>query len=87
VLEGRARFRCADEDIAAGPGSFVFLPRDMPHTFVVEGGENAHMLATTYSSSTLTRSMLAQGRNSYPVGSPLGSRTSRSRPVPLWSQT
>ena len=44
VLEGRVRFRCGGEDIAAGPGSFVFLPRDVPHTFVVEGDENAHVL-------------------------------------------
>ena len=44
VLEGRVRFRCADRDIVGGPGSFVFLPRDVPHTFVVEGDEDAHML-------------------------------------------
>jgi quercetin dioxygenase-like cupin family protein len=44
VLEGRVRFRCGERDIAAGPGSFVFLPRDIPHTFVVEGSEAAHML-------------------------------------------
>jgi mannose-6-phosphate isomerase-like protein (cupin superfamily) len=44
VLEGRVRFRCGDEEIVAGPGSFVFAPRDVPHTFVVEGDEDAHML-------------------------------------------
>jgi quercetin dioxygenase-like cupin family protein len=44
VLEGRLRFRCGERDIAAGPGSFVFLPRDVPHTFVVEGDETAHIL-------------------------------------------
>src|SRR5215472_16639474 len=44
VLEGQVRFRCGDEDIDAGPGSFVFLPRDVPHTFVVEGDEGAHLL-------------------------------------------
>jgi quercetin dioxygenase-like cupin family protein len=44
VMEGRIRFRCGDRDIEAGPGSFVFLPRDVPHTFVVEGDEDAHIL-------------------------------------------
>jgi quercetin dioxygenase-like cupin family protein len=44
VLEGTVRFRSAGRDIVAGPGSFVFLPRDVPHTFVVEGGEDARML-------------------------------------------
>jgi quercetin dioxygenase-like cupin family protein len=44
VLEGRVRFQAGGRDILAGPGSFVFLPRDVPHTFVVEGSEDAHML-------------------------------------------
>jgi mannose-6-phosphate isomerase-like protein (cupin superfamily) len=44
VIAGRLRFRCADRDIVAGPGSFVLLPRDVPHTFIVEGGEEAHIL-------------------------------------------
>ncbi len=44
VLEGRIRFRCGDEDIEAGAGSFVFLPRGIPHTFVVEGDRSAHIL-------------------------------------------
>jgi cupin domain len=33
-----------DETIEAGPGSFVFLPRDVPHTFRVEEEEPARML-------------------------------------------
>jgi quercetin dioxygenase-like cupin family protein len=44
VLEGQIRFRCGDEEIVGGPGSFALLTRDVPHTFVVEGDENAHML-------------------------------------------
>lgn len=44
VLEGVVRFQTGDDTIVAGPGSFVFLPRDVPHTFVVEGDETAHML-------------------------------------------
>ena len=44
VLAGRLRFVCGEEAIVAGPGAFVFLPRDVPHTFVVEGEEPAHLL-------------------------------------------
>jgi quercetin dioxygenase-like cupin family protein len=44
VIEGQVRFHCEGRDILAGPGSFVFLPRDVPHTFVVEGGEDVRML-------------------------------------------
>jgi len=44
VLAGQVRFRCAEQDILAGPGSFVLLPRDVPHTFVVEGDETVHLL-------------------------------------------
>ena len=44
VIEGRIRFRCADEELVAEAGSFVFLPRDVPHSFVVEGTETAHVL-------------------------------------------
>jgi mannose-6-phosphate isomerase-like protein (cupin superfamily) len=44
VLEGRVLFRCGDTELAAGPGSFVFAPRGVPHTFLVEGDEDAHLL-------------------------------------------
>ncbi|HEY1318456.1 MAG TPA: quercetin 2,3-dioxygenase [Gaiella sp.] len=44
VIDGTVTFRSGDETITAGPGSFVFLPRDVPHTFRVEGEETAHIL-------------------------------------------
>jgi mannose-6-phosphate isomerase-like protein (cupin superfamily) len=44
VLEGELTMRCGDRSFSAGPGSFVFLPRDVPHTFVVEGDVPARML-------------------------------------------
>jgi hypothetical protein len=33
VLEGEVLFKCGDELFHAGPGSFVFLPRDIPHSY------------------------------------------------------
>ncbi|MDQ6636426.1 MAG: AraC family ligand binding domain-containing protein, partial [Candidatus Dormibacteraeota bacterium] len=33
-----------DRRFEAGPGSFVFLPRDIPHSFVVEGDAPAKIL-------------------------------------------
>jgi mannose-6-phosphate isomerase-like protein (cupin superfamily) len=44
VLEGTLTMRCGDRTFRAEPGSFVFLPRDVPHTFVVEGETPARML-------------------------------------------
>jgi quercetin dioxygenase-like cupin family protein len=35
ILEGDFRVRCGAERWQAGPGSFVFLPRDLPHGFTV----------------------------------------------------
>jgi len=44
VLEGTIRFRAGEEEFVGGPGSFVFLPRDLPHTFRVEGDAPARVL-------------------------------------------
>src|SRR5690349_22625657 len=44
VLEGEVSMRCGDRTFRAAAGSFVFLPRDVPHTFVVEGDQPARML-------------------------------------------
>jgi mannose-6-phosphate isomerase-like protein (cupin superfamily) len=35
ILDGHARFRCGDETFDAGPGDFVLLPVNRPHTFLV----------------------------------------------------
>ena len=45
VLEGQLRFRCGEQTIVAGPGSSIFLPRHVPHTFVVEGDAPARFLS------------------------------------------
>ena len=44
VLEGEVTFVCGDREFRAPAGSFVFLPRDVPHTFVVEGDRPARLL-------------------------------------------
>jgi quercetin dioxygenase-like cupin family protein len=36
VLEGRIRFRLGDDEFVAGPGTWVWQPRGVPHTFRVE---------------------------------------------------
>jgi mannose-6-phosphate isomerase-like protein (cupin superfamily) len=35
VLEGEVTFFCGDEIFSAGPGAWVFLPKDVPHSFRV----------------------------------------------------
>jgi mannose-6-phosphate isomerase-like protein (cupin superfamily) len=38
VLEGSFTFVCDGQSYQAGPGSFVYLPRGLPHTFRVDTG-------------------------------------------------
>jgi mannose-6-phosphate isomerase-like protein (cupin superfamily) len=47
VLDGRLTVRCAEETFAVTAGSYVFLPRDVPHGFVVEGETPVRMLNIT----------------------------------------
>ena len=44
VLEGELTFTCGDETARATAGSFVFLPRGIPHGFVVESDTPVRML-------------------------------------------
>jgi quercetin dioxygenase-like cupin family protein len=44
VLEGELTFQCGDRTARATAGSFVFLPRGVPHGFVVESDTPARML-------------------------------------------
>lgn len=44
ILEGSVTVRCGEETFRAGAGSYVFLPRGVPHTFRVDGDAPAHML-------------------------------------------
>ena len=47
ILEGTYTFFVGDEVIRAGPGAFVYLPRDIPHAFRVEGDTPARLLQIT----------------------------------------
>lgn len=38
ILDGQFTFVCDGQTYQAGPGSFVYLPRDLPHTFRVDEG-------------------------------------------------
>ena len=42
MIEGEARFFVGDRVIEAGAGSFVFLPRGVPHAFRIDS-ESAHL--------------------------------------------
>lgn len=44
ILEGEVTFTCSEETHIAGPGSFVFLPRDVVHNFRVTSDTPARML-------------------------------------------
>jgi mannose-6-phosphate isomerase-like protein (cupin superfamily) len=61
VLDGEVSFRCADDVFTVGAGSFVYLPRGVPHTFIVEGDTPARVL-TFVSPGTAERFFIDGGR-------------------------
>jgi quercetin dioxygenase-like cupin family protein len=44
VLEGQLTVRAGDKTYTAGPGSLIFGPKDVPHTFRVDGSAQARLL-------------------------------------------
>jgi len=44
ILEGEVTMLCGDRTFRAAAGAFAFLPRGVPHSFVVEGDKPARML-------------------------------------------
>ena len=44
VVEGALTFRCGDQELRAGPGTFVYGPREIPHAFRVEGSHPVRLL-------------------------------------------
>ena len=47
VLTGALEVKCGDDRFQAGPGSFVFLPRNLPHAFRTVGGPATALLIVT----------------------------------------
>jgi quercetin dioxygenase-like cupin family protein len=47
VLEGQLEFISGERRLTGGPGSYVFLPRDIPHGFRVVGTSPARFLVLT----------------------------------------
>jgi quercetin dioxygenase-like cupin family protein len=47
VLEGEATFYCGEQEIPAGPGTYVSLPKGIPHTFLVGATGPARLLQLT----------------------------------------
>jgi quercetin dioxygenase-like cupin family protein len=44
VLDGTIAFVCDGKWFSGGPGAYVFLPREIPHGFKVEGSSDAKLL-------------------------------------------
>jgi len=45
VIDGQIRFRQGDDEFVAGPGSWVWGPRGVPHTFMVESDMTRALIA------------------------------------------
>ena len=48
VLEGEFRWKLGGELSAGGPGSFIYIPRGLPHTWQIVGEGNGRMLVTFF---------------------------------------
>ncbi len=74
VVEGQMTFICGDERITAGPGTFVYGPREIPHGFRVEGTAPARLLLLAtpggFDQFVLALSEPAQGSGFPPLGPP-----------------
>ena len=46
ILEGQFRWKLGDELSVKGPGSFVFIPRGLAHTWQIIGEQPGKMLIT-----------------------------------------
>ncbi len=44
VVEGQMTILCGEQKVQAGPGTFVYGPREVPHGFRVEGDHPARVL-------------------------------------------
>lgn len=44
IIDGQFTFTCGEDTLTAAPGAFVFLPRDIPHSFRVTGDTPGHLL-------------------------------------------
>jgi mannose-6-phosphate isomerase-like protein (cupin superfamily) len=47
VLDGQLAVRCGEQSWTATEGSFVLLPRGVPHAFAVTGGRDCRLLQIT----------------------------------------
>lgn len=48
ILEGEITFRCGARTLIAGPGAFVFLPKEIVHGFQVTSGTPARLLQLNF---------------------------------------
>jgi mannose-6-phosphate isomerase-like protein (cupin superfamily) len=44
MLDGELTFIVDDEEVVAGPGTFVLVPPEVPHTFANRGDEPARFV-------------------------------------------
>jgi mannose-6-phosphate isomerase-like protein (cupin superfamily) len=61
ILEGEVTFICDGKKLEAGPGAYVFGPREIPHGFRVEGTAPARMLFLTTPGGNFERFIIEMG--------------------------
>jgi hypothetical protein len=62
VVEGKGTFYLDDKPFQAGPGSFMFLPRGVKHTFQIDAGGPARTLILTGPNGNFEKFVREMGR-------------------------
>jgi quercetin dioxygenase-like cupin family protein len=70
ITEGQVTFICDGKKLTAGPGAYVFGPRDVPHGFRVEGTTPARMLFLTTPGGGFENFMLEMSEPATHIGLP-----------------
>src|SRR4051812_42249908 len=81
VLRGEIGVRIGDRDYTAGPGSYVFKPRGIAHTFWNAGPEPAHLLEVIWPAGS-SASSASSASSSRPARRRRFPSAARSSPAP-----
>ncbi|HEY6582031.1 MAG TPA: quercetin 2,3-dioxygenase [Rubrobacter sp.] len=70
VVEGRMTFLCGEQKVQAGPGTFIYGPRGIPHGFRVEGDQPAKVLLQCIPAGGFENFVMEMSESAPPSGPP-----------------
>ena len=70
VVEGQMTILCGEQKVQAGPGTFVYGPRGIPHGFRVEGDQPARVLLQCTPAGGFENIVMEMSESAPPSGPP-----------------